>query len=358
MAIMKVAVLDFDLCFIQLVVATLSADGCISLLGDFVHDIPLTKSWTPGRPFDRSELEQTIAGLKSLHHILQQRIGKEHLHEDKPVESRNPTNEATVGAELHPESHGRVSSTDLHGQARPLRLCGSPLLKEAKNVAELRSKTEMIFRSPLEILSNGDHAAYGFLGSHDTRLLAPGHLVATVHVGTHCTEICLGEGPRILDALVLDIGTDPLTKRFVSEPIPTPKQCLALSEYLNDSIDLGSLKTMASGRPITLVASGRMVTSLSAMAAGHAYYDRAVLHGTTLSMESIYDWFNLLAKTPVSQRIEFPGLPPSLSHSILAGAGILLFVLDKLELSEVTVSGGGLRTGVLRDTLGMDRLFQ
>jgi exopolyphosphatase/pppGpp-phosphohydrolase len=155
---MKVAVLELDLCSIHLALATLTVDGRISLLGDFLQDIPLANSWTQGRAFARNDLDQTVVALKNIRQILRRQTGVEQV-----------------------------------------RLCGNPLLKEAENVGELSAKLTEIFEVPLEILSTGDLAAYGFLGSHDTRALPPGGLVVTANVGTHSTQLSLGDAARILE---------------------------------------------------------------------------------------------------------------------------------------------------------------
>jgi len=314
---MKVAVVDLGLHAIYLAVATASATGKIALLGDYVQDTVLGSGLGTGGPVEKDTIEQALKVVRSYRHIIRQQAAAERV-----------------------------------------RVVASPALCARPGFASLAEKVQATLDVPVESLAGPDEAAYMFLGAYDTVPPRAGTCLVTAHVGTETTSVTVGEGQRIVDFLTLETGLVTLTQEFVDAPHPTPEQCLALSEHLNEAIDLTSIRRHVGRRPMTLIAAGRPVTTLTTLTRGRPEIERTTLHGSRLSLETVYEWYELLARTPVGQRSEFPGLPLSLAKGILAGVGILLFVMDKLESTEVVVSAGGLRHGMLREMLGIDLPFE
>ena len=102
-----------------------------------------------------------------------------------------------------------------------------------------------------------------------------------------------------------------------------------------------------------VIGSGGTFTTIAAMAlARRGSLSRAV-HGTRVSkpeVEQLVEW--LAAKTP-DQRRQVPGLPPQRADIIVAGVAVAAELLELVGSDGVTVSGFGLRDGLLLEMVGL-----
>jgi exopolyphosphatase/guanosine-5'-triphosphate,3'-diphosphate pyrophosphatase len=108
------------------------------------------------------------------------------------------------------------------------------------------------------------------------------------------------------------------------------------------------------GRPApdALVAMGGAVTNITAVKHGLAAYDPDVVHGTILDRAEIERQVELYRTRDVEARRAIVGLQPRRADVILAGACIVLTVMDKLGRESLTVSDRGLRHGLLVERFG------
>jgi exopolyphosphatase/guanosine-5'-triphosphate,3'-diphosphate pyrophosphatase len=328
---MRVAVVDIGSSALQLVIATVGAEGTITLLGEFCLDTGLIAGMSPEAALlDPASMESTLNGLKSFRHIVR--------------------------------TQGRIEQ---------VRVIASSSIRDSGNLGEFVAEARRILDADVEVLTPSDEAAYGYLGARDVAAAAtaaagdagapgaPGDAAAIVvaDVGGGCTQIAVGEPERLIDVFTLRLGHVPLARRFLEGAGPSYQEGLALSEHLHEHMNLGSVKEALGRRPFCLVGSGSMITTLASMALGLATYDRAAIHGSKLDKEQVYEWFSLLARTPAAERAGLAGLPAPRAQGILAGTGILLFLMDKLASDEVYVSDRGIRHGVLREMFGHELAF-
>jgi exopolyphosphatase/guanosine-5'-triphosphate,3'-diphosphate pyrophosphatase len=105
-------------------------------------------------------------------------------------------------------------------------------------------------------------------------------------------------------------------------------------------------------RGLPLVGIAGTVTTLGAMHAGIDPYDPERVHGMELSREAVAAQINRLRDLPLAGRKRLPGLSPERADVILAGALILLRVMDRLEAPTVRISDRGIRWGLLYEQMG------
>jgi exopolyphosphatase/guanosine-5'-triphosphate,3'-diphosphate pyrophosphatase len=97
---------------------------------------------------------------------------------------------------------------------------------------------------------------------------------------------------------------------------------------------------------------GGAVTNLTAVSYQMAKYDPDVIQGSTLHRSEIERQIELYRSKTVEARREIVGLQPKRADVILAGACIVLTIMDKLGKDSLTVSDRGLRHGLLVDRFG------
>ena len=306
---MRVAVVDIGSAALALSLATVGDEGAISLLGEWALDTELVPN------FDGEGTEKVLAGLKSFRHILRMQ---------------------------NPDTHLRAFVTSVlpEGAAR------DRFLRDAQGILDHK----------IELLTSGEEAALSFLASHDARAVPDGAAVVTVEIDGTATQIAVGDGIKLEDVFTLALGASSLTARFLAGVDPTPDAGLALSEHLHDLLNVEPVHQVIAGRPFHLVAAGPTVTALAALGAGGAL-ERTQAHGATLELEAVFGWYQELLTAPAATVAAHLSVPVPRARTLLAGSGILLFLMEKLGASEVVISGNARRHGALREILGFERAF-
>ena len=104
--------------------------------------------------------------------------------------------------------------------------------------------------------------------------------------------------------------------------------------------------------PEALVGMGGAVTNMAAVKHGLATYDPDVVRGTVLDRAELDRQIEQYRSQDAEARRSIVGLQPKRADVILAGALIVVTVLDKLGVDSLTVTDRGLRDGVLAERFG------
>ena len=87
------------------------------------------------------------------------------------------------------------------------------------------------------------------------------------------------------------------------------------------------------------------ITSLAALDLGLGEYDRERVHGHVLTREGARAQLERLAALPLEARLQVPALDPKRAPVIVAGAAILVAILDAYGLGAIRVSERDLLDG-------------
>lgn len=139
-----------------------------------------------------------------------------------------------------------------------------------------------------------------------------------------------------------------LTEEFLGDR-PKPKQLKKLRETVREGIR--GVLPVRDWRGALLIGSGGTFTNLGAMhlAARGLPYDGRV-HGTQVPREEIEHVLDNLLASSRQERAGIPGLNPARSDIILAGIAVAAEVMARIEANELTVSGYGIREGLLLES--------
>jgi exopolyphosphatase/guanosine-5'-triphosphate,3'-diphosphate pyrophosphatase len=104
----------------------------------------------------------------------------------------------------------------------------------------------------------------------------------------------------------------------------------------------------------TLIGSGGTFATLASMALARRDLpaDRSV-HGTLVPAGEVEQLLQTLATASPDRRRETPGLKPERADIIVAGLAVVAELLGVINAGDVTVSGFGLRDGLLLEMLGL-----
>jgi len=144
-----------------------------------------------------------------------------------------------------------------------------------------------------------------------------------VDIGGGSTELVLAEAGGVVFHESLELGCVRLTERFGEDVDACKRRVRAELPRLEVVQAIGVAGT---------------VTALAALDLGLVEYDPALVHCHRLSRAAVEQQLERLAALPVEERRRVPGLEPERAPVIVAGAVILLELLDFYGLTEIEAS--------------------
>jgi exopolyphosphatase/guanosine-5'-triphosphate,3'-diphosphate pyrophosphatase len=162
--------------------------------------------------------------------------------------------------------------------------------------------------------------------------------------GGGSTELILGEGETLQSRVSLEIGTVRLTEQFLGYGVVELAALSRLRAHVDAVIGAVALPNV----PRSAVAVAGTATTLAAMELGLDRYTPERVHGSTLTSAALRRWIDALAQATPDQRRVLVAVSPERADTLLAGAVILLRVLEHARRHAWRVSDRGLRYGAIR----------
>jgi exopolyphosphatase/guanosine-5'-triphosphate,3'-diphosphate pyrophosphatase len=226
---------------------------------------------------------------------------------------------------------------------------GTSALREAHNREVFLAQAHGEAGISIEVISGEEEARLTLLGIR-AALKPPPWRLLMLDIGGGSTELLLADGPRIVGAVSTGLGVVKLTERFLRHDPPDPIDLERLRRAIADRLERVRRDELPGGEPDDpLVGTAGTVTTLAAIDLALDPYDPARVTGHRLSRPQVDALFRRLASVPLAARRLMRGLEPGRADVIVAGAAIVLAVLDVLAVPELTVSDGGLREGIWLD---------
>jgi exopolyphosphatase / guanosine-5'-triphosphate,3'-diphosphate pyrophosphatase len=213
-------------------------------------------------------------------------------------------------------------------------------VREAANGVEFVQRVQAL-EIPLRLISPDEEAAlayrsaaYRFPGS-DRMLVAD--------IGGGSLELIGAASGAVNFLRSLPLGAVRLTEMQLP-----PEE---LHAHIGNLLSAGLAGAESKGSRI--VGSGGTFATLASMVlAARGEASRSV-HGTTVSAEEVGRFQRALAAMPSEQRSRVPGLKPERADIIVAGIAVVAELLTAVDSEGVTVSGYGLRDGLLLEMAGL-----
>ena len=235
--------------------------------------------------------------------------------------------------------------------AGTVTVVGTAACRRAQNTAELATRIEQECGLGLTVLTGEQEASLSFTGALRRLPRIAGNTLV-VDIGGGSTELTVGvDEPH--RAASIPVGAVTATESDLTTDPPRPEDLTNVIGAVQDELEeLGRLhpEMLTASRVVGI--AGTIVT-VAAVEIGQAVFDEEALHGFVLTREAAEDVFRTLATESLEDRVRNPGLPRERADIIVAGCCILVGVMRRLQLQEITVSTGSLRDGVIeRGRLG------
>ena len=224
--------------------------------------------------------------------------------------------------------------------AQEVRLFATSATRDAANRAEFARLLQERAGLELEICSGVEEATLSFLGA------TGGGFCGVVDIGGGSTEIVVGEEHNIRCAFSCQMGAVRLASRI---PINSHADLQAVIDLADDILVHKLHEHPTLTLPQRWTGTGGTFTTLGAMLLGVHWTDRTYMHGTVLPRAEIERRAWQLADMSIEERKQIPGLQPNRADIIVHGICILLAVMRRLNIQEITVSEMGNLDGYIRD---------
>ena len=227
-----------------------------------------------------------------------------------------------------------------HG-VRRLAAVATAAVREAGNGAEFVKRARAL-DIPLRIISAETEAALSYRSAAHHFPGGERQLVADIGGGS--LELIGATTGRVRLSQSLPLGAVRLTELG----IPLGQLRDQIRRGLSGPIQL------AEWAGSTVIGSGGTFASLAAMAlARRGSTARRPVHGTVVTAEEVEQLLGTLATLSPEQRRETSGLRPERADIIVAGLAVVAELLKAVAAGDVTVSGFGLRDGLLLEMVGL-----
>lgn len=228
-----------------------------------------------------------------------------------------------------------------------LRVTGTSAVRDAHNRDEFFDGVRKLTGTDAEVLTGEEEAQATFLGTlSDLDERGP---VMVVDIGGGSTEFIVGEGTP--DRLVsLDFGCVRMFEKHLHSDPPEPAEIEALRREVIEQLKVAREELqMPTGARVIGVAG--TVTQLATLKVGLPVYDPDITHHLVLSHGDVRLLAKRLKSLTYSQRKEIPALEPGRADVIVAGAEILLCILEAFDSPEILVSEKDILDGLVLQLL-------
>ncbi|HZR97027.1 MAG TPA: Ppx/GppA phosphatase family protein [Gaiellaceae bacterium] len=210
-------------------------------------------------------------------------------------------------------------------------LVATSAVRDAENGEAFLGEIEWSYGFTTRLVNGDEEAQLTLSGVHPAR----GTLV--LDIGGGSTELVLDDFHTSLD-----IGSVRFTERYLHGDPPSSDELERCAEAVR-----AALAPVDLAAPATVGVAGT-ITTLAALDLGLDHYDRARVHGHRLSRDGARAQLERLAALPVEERRRVPALDPERAPVIVAGAVILVEVLDRYALDAIEVSEHDILDGIAR----------
>ena len=235
-----------------------------------------------------------------------------------------------------------VSIAQRH-KAEKTVIIATSVCRDARNTEEFRNEVWRETGLEVRILTGEEEAFLTYRGVKRTLNLPPGR-VLVIDIGGGSTELCLGEGEKLLRQGSFDVGCVRLTERYFRRD-PPGRWAKARAARASRSVLAGFFRGLSTVE--TVVGVGGTVTTLACLGLELDRYWPAHVHNSTLTLAEIKKLSVELCAVDLEERRRVLAVDPDRADIIIAGTIILQQALRLACAEKMKVSNCGLLYGEL-----------
>lgn len=225
--------------------------------------------------------------------------------------------------------------------AERLIVVGTSSMREATNGEEFLRNVQQTAGMDIHVIDGDSEARYSFLGAIHGLPVWHGFVL---DIGGGSLELTRFQQRRDVASWTVPLGALRTTTEFVRSDPPTSKEIRNLKRHIADKLDELSISPAEVGD--ILVGTGGTVRNIAKINRKQRRSPIQRLHGYVLPFQRVRRIATSLASADAARRAATPGLNSDRADSIVGGAIAVQMVMELLGVSELLVSGKGLREGI------------
>jgi exopolyphosphatase / guanosine-5'-triphosphate,3'-diphosphate pyrophosphatase len=239
------------------------------------------------------------------------------------------------------ESLTRMRDTCRRLRVTRIGAVATAAMREASNGSEFVARVQAL-DIPLRIIPAETEAALSYRSA--AHHFPGGGPILVADIGGGSLELIGARNGRVVLTQSLMLGAVRLTERR----LPLSELQDAIRNELELALEPGGWTGS------TVIGSGGTFTTLGRIAQARRGAVGPSVHGVSVTTPEVRGLMLWLAQMSPAGRQQVPGLKPERADIIVAGLAVALQLLETVEAESVTVSGYGIRDGVLLDMVGLE----
>jgi exopolyphosphatase/guanosine-5'-triphosphate,3'-diphosphate pyrophosphatase len=217
----------------------------------------------------------------------------------------------------------------------------------AGNTNEFFAKVKAATGSDPRLLSADDEARLAWHGAVASLPAVEGNTMV-IDIGGASTELTVGTPQgEIVDSVSMPFGVVTLTEAELHSDPPRAEELSNAISMVGDAVDNAAIERPTLGGVSRVVGVAGSIVTIAAVELGLREFDSSRLHGMALTKDAAEDVFRTLATERLADRVHNPGLPVERAGVIVGGCCILVAIMRRLGLDNITVSTHNLLDGVV-----------
>ena len=217
-------------------------------------------------------------------------------------------------------------------------------LRIASNGNEIANLILSKFGTNVDVIPGELEAMYSFLGAAFNYSDGDKNNLI-IDIGGGSTEIIIGTRKDILFKKSFQIGTVALTDKFISASKANANEIIRMEKFTRE---IFNGLNIYSNMNLTAFGVGGTPTSLSGMLQNIFEYNEGKIEGSFITKAALDNLSGKLSRLSSSEILEkYKKMVEGRNDVIFAGSIILKVLFETFNLNEITVSGKGLRYGVV-----------
>ena len=223
-------------------------------------------------------------------------------------------------------------------------------VRECANGPEFCALLKLDLGLDIQVISSQEEARLIYMAVRQAIDLSDeGRPSLIVDIGGGSTEYILAtpEKPLLLQSRKL--GASRLTQQFLENDPPRHRELKALQKHIAGELKMILPQVRSSGTKRVIGTSGTMQNLVSMCLLQHGEENvrhRVLTEMTREDFEKIYE--RLISST-LEERRRMPGLDPGRADQIVAGAAVVEYLFDQLDIDRIDVCDRALREGMIID---------
>jgi len=228
-----------------------------------------------------------------------------------------------------------------------IRIVATAAVRDASNRLEFIERAAEAAGAPVETISGQEEARLIHLGVH-SKWPHPQHRILVVDIGGGSAEIILAEHGRIAEAFSRPLGAVRLTGVFLDQDPPEEIHLHQMNEFIDEKL-ANVVRRIGRVRPDRVIGTSATAAALvcAVNRIPRARREEADRRRATLSQ--VRSLFHELAGRKREARAKITGIGPRRAEIIVAGVGVMLRIMEQLNLPALYHSTAGVREGIVAD---------